>query len=128
MVVTTRGLGKCSQVGDYRVQARKGKGLITLNRTERTGDVVALMEVLAEDEVMIITRAGKVIRSPVSQVRVAGRNTQGVKLVEVDKGDEVSAVARVVPDDKPSPEGAGADAEAPVGPDEPEQLDLGDVG
>ena len=126
MVVTTRGLGKCSQVGDYRVQGRAGKGLITLNRTERTGDVVALMEVLAEDEVMIITRAGKVIRSPVSQVRVAGRNTQGVKLVEVDKGDEVSAVARVVPDDKPTAEGAAA--EAPAVPDDGEQLDLGDVG
>jgi DNA gyrase subunit A len=57
------------------------------------------MEVLAEDEIMIITKSGMIIRSPVSQVRVAGRNTQGVKLVNLDGGDIVTAVARVVPDD-----------------------------
>jgi DNA gyrase subunit A len=100
MVITSKGLGKCSHIDEYRVQKRGGKGILTLNRTEKTGDVVALMEVLAEDEVMIITRNGMVIRSPVSQVRVAGRNTQGVKLVNLEAGDAVTAVARVVPDDK----------------------------
>jgi DNA gyrase subunit A len=100
MVVTSKGLGKCSHIDEYRVQKRGGKGILTLNRTEKTGDVVALMEVLPEDEIMIITKAGMVIRSPVSQVRVAGRNTQGVKLVNLEAGDGVTAVARVVPDDK----------------------------
>ncbi len=100
MVVTSKGLGKCSHIDEYRVQKRGGKGILTLNRTEKTGDVVALMEVLAEDEVMIITRSGMIIRSPVSQVRVAGRNTQGVKLVNLDGTDQVMAVARVIPDDK----------------------------
>ncbi len=77
LVVTEKGLGKCTNIGDYRVQKRGGKGIITRNRTEKTGNVVTLMEVLAEDEIMIITRGGMIIRSPVSQVRVAGRNTPG---------------------------------------------------
>ena len=96
---TEKGLGKCTHIDEYRVQRRGGKGILTVNRTEKTGDVVALMEVLPEDEIMIITRGGMIIRSPVSQVRVAGRNTQGVKLVNLDGGDIVTAVARVIPED-----------------------------
>ena len=110
LVVTQKGLGKCTNIGDYRVQKRGGKGIITVNRTEKTGNVVTLMEVLAEDEIMLITKSGMIIRSPVSQVRVAGRNTQGVKLVDLDGGDVVMAVARVVPeDDKENGDGADAD-------------------
>ena len=71
--------GKCTHIDDYRVQKRGGKGIITVNRTEKTGDVVALMEVLPEDEIMLITRGGIVIRSSVDQVRVTGRNAQGVR-------------------------------------------------
>ena len=81
------------------MQKRGGKGIKTVNRTEKTGDVVALMEVLPEDEIMLITRGGQIIRSPVKDVRVAGRNTQGVKLMNLDMGDLVTAVARVVPDE-----------------------------
>ena len=99
LVVTERALGKCSQIDDYRVQKRGGKGIITVNRTEKTGDVVALKEVLPDDEIMLITRGGQIIRSPVKDVRVTGRNTQGVKLMNLDMGDLVTAVARVVPDD-----------------------------
>ena len=99
LVVTELGLGKCSHIDDYRVQKRGGKGIKTVNRTERTGNVVALLEVLAEDEIMLITRGGQIIRSPVAGVRVAGRNTQGVKLMNLDLGDVITAVARVVPDD-----------------------------
>src|SRR6476660_4048465 len=105
LVVTERGLGKCSNIADYRVQKRGGKGIITVNRTEKTGDVVALMEVLPADEIMIITKHGVIIRSSVSQVRVTGRIAQGVKLVNLDEGDVVTAVARVVPEDE------GEDAE-----------------
>ncbi|HLV26574.1 MAG TPA: DNA gyrase subunit A [Gemmatimonadales bacterium] len=108
MVVTEKGLGKCTHIDDYRVQRRGGKGILTLNRTDRTGNVVALMEVLPEDEIMIITRNGVVIRSSAAQVRVTGRNAQGVKLVQLDDGDMVTAVARVVPEDE---EGAGDDGE-----------------
>ncbi|MGH7696979.1 MAG: DNA gyrase C-terminal beta-propeller domain-containing protein, partial [Gemmatimonadaceae bacterium] len=123
MVVTEKGLGKCSHIDEYRVQKRGGKGILTVNRTDRTGDVVALLEVLPEDEVMIITRGGMIIRSPVSQVRVAGRNTQGVKLVNLDIGDAVTAVARVIPDDDKS---GGENGDVPVGeaPVESEQPDL----
>jgi len=99
LVVTEKGLGKCSQIEDYRVQKRGGKGIITVNRTDKTGDVVALMEVLPEDEIMLITKHGVIIRSSVSQVRVTGRIAQGVKLVNLDGGDLVCAVARVVPED-----------------------------
>jgi DNA gyrase subunit A len=99
LCVTSKGLGKCTHIEEYRVQRRGGKGILTVNRTEKTGDVVGLMEVLPEDEIMIITRGGMIIRSSVSQVRVAGRNTQGVRLVNLDGGDIVTAVARVIPED-----------------------------
>jgi DNA gyrase subunit A len=100
LVVTERGMGKCSHIDEYRVQKRGGKGIITVNRTEKTGDVVALMEVLPEDEIMLITKHGIIIRSSVSQVRVTGRIAQGVRLVNLDDGDLVTAVARVVPEEK----------------------------
>jgi len=100
LVVTEKGLGKCSHIDDYRVQKRGGKGIITVNRTDKTGDVVTLMEVLPEDEIMLITKHGVIIRSSVSQVRVTGRIAQGVKLVNLDEGDLVTAVARVIPEEK----------------------------
>jgi DNA gyrase subunit A len=99
LVVTERGLGKCSHIDDYRVQKRGGKGIITVNRTERTGDVVGVMEVLPEDEIMLITRNGVIIRSSVAQIRVTGRIAQGVRLVNLDDGDILTAVARVIPED-----------------------------
>ena len=99
MVVCEHAIGKCTNIEDYRVQKRGGKGIKTVNRTEKTGDVVALMEVLPEDEIMLITKTGQTIRAPVSGVRVAGRNTQGVKLMNLEEGDLVTAVARVIPDD-----------------------------
>jgi DNA gyrase subunit A len=113
MVVTELALGKCSHIDEYRVQKRGGKGIKTVNRTERTGDVVGLLEVLPEDEIMLITRGGQIIRSPVKDVRVAGRNTQGVKLMNLDLGDLVTAVARVVPDDKEDGEGIDEGEETP---------------
>jgi DNA gyrase subunit A len=116
LVVTEKGLGKCSEVSEYRVQKRGGKGILTLNRTVRTGDVVALMEVVPEDELMLMTRQGVAIRSRVSEVRVAGRATQGVKLVALDEHDVVQAVARVIPDDKDDVDGVdGAEGEALAG-------------
>ncbi len=79
-------MGKCSPIDEYRVQKRGGKGIITVNRTEKTGDVVALKEVLPDDELMLITKQGIVIRMPVKGIRVSGRNTQGVKLVQPRRG------------------------------------------
>ncbi|MBI2796561.1 MAG: DNA gyrase subunit A [Gemmatimonadetes bacterium] len=123
MVVTEKGMGKCSALDEYRVQKRGGKGIITLNRTERTGDVVSLMEVLPEDAIMLITKGGQIIRSKVDEVRVTGRNAQGVRLVTLDAGDAVTAVARVIPDDSAAEETpAGGVEVVPEGP--PGQLRL----
>jgi DNA gyrase subunit A len=113
LVVTEKGLGKCSHIDDYRVQKRGGKGIITVNRTEKTGDVVGVMEVLPEDEIMLITRNGVIIRSSVAQIRVTGRIAQGVRLVHLDEGDVLTAVARVVPED--DAESNGDDSVVPAG-------------
>ena len=121
LVVTERGLGKCSHIDEYRVQKRGGKGILTLNRTEKTGNVVTLMEVLPEDEVMLITKGGIIIRSSVAQIRVTGRNAQGVKLVQLDDQDSVTAVARVVPEEPGLVDGEDAGEEAAVAGDETEE-------
>ena len=116
LVVTEKGLGKCSEVSEYRVQKRGGKGILTLNRTAKTGDVVALMEVVPEDELMLMTRQGVAIRSRVSEIRVTGRAAQGVKLVALDEHDVVQAVARVIPDDKDEVDGVDVpEGEVPTG-------------
>jgi len=100
LVVTEKGMGKCSPIDEYRVQKRGGKGIITVHRTDKTGDAVSIKEVLPDDELMLITKQGVAIRMPVKGIRVAGRNTQGVKLVNLDGNDFVMDVARVVPDDE----------------------------
>jgi DNA gyrase subunit A len=116
LVVAERGIGKCSPIDDYRVQKRGGKGIITIHRTDKTGDAVSIMEVLPEDELMLMTKQGILIRMPVKGIRVAGRNTQGVKLVNLDEKDLVMAVARVVPDEEGEGDASDSDVE-PVGVD-----------
>jgi DNA gyrase subunit A len=100
LVVTEKGLGKRSELSEYRVQHRGGKGIITLKRTDKTGDIVALKEVQPDDELMMITRHGVIIRLPVEGIRVIGRNTQGVRVMNLDAGDTVGDVARVVKEDE----------------------------
>jgi len=113
LVVAEKGLGKRSPLGDYRVQRRGGKGIITLKRSARTGSVVALKEVLPQDELMMVTRHGVIIRVPVEGIRVIGRNTQGVKVMNLDGGDTVVDVARVVREDEETvPEEPSADVVA----------------
>jgi DNA gyrase subunit A len=106
LVVAEKGLGKRSPITDYRVQKRGGKGIITLKRTGKTGNVVALKEVLPEDELMMVTRHGVIIRVPVEGIRISGRNTQGVKVMNLDAGDTVVDVARVVKEDEEVEEAA----------------------
>jgi DNA gyrase subunit A len=117
LVVTERGMGKCSPIDEYRVQKRGGKGIITVHRTDKTGNAVSIMEVLPADELMAITKEGMVIRMPVKGIRVSGRNTQGVRLVDLNDTDLVIDVARVVPDDEGE---EGEEVLEPVGaaPDE----------
>ncbi len=100
LTVTSRGMGKRSELDEYRVQHRGGRGIITLKRTEKTGDVVALKEVLPDDELMLITKKGIIIRVPVEGIRISGRNTQGVKVMNLTPGDLVVDVARVVKEDE----------------------------
>jgi DNA gyrase subunit A len=120
LVVTEKGMGKCTGVDEYRVQKRGGKGIITVHRTDKTGDVVALKEVLSDDELMLITKQGIVIRMPVKGIRVSGRNTQGVRLVNLDEGDLVMDVARVVSEDDQSDAGEGEEP-AGVAPEDEEE-------
>lgn len=96
LVVTENGFGKRTPISDYRVTNRGGKGIINIKTTERNGRVVAMKEVLEEDELMIITEKGIIIRQPVKTIKEIGRNTQGVRLISLDKEDRVVDVARVV--------------------------------
>jgi DNA gyrase subunit A len=96
LVVTENGYGKRSPVDEYRLTGRGGKGIITVKNTPRNGPVKCLKQVGDDDELMIITAKGVVIRLPIRGVSVMGRNTQGVKLIQLDEGDNVVDVARVV--------------------------------
>ena len=94
--VTENGYGKRSNISDYRVTNRGGKGVINIKANERNGKVVTIKEVVDEDELMLITQKGIIIRQPVKQIKAIGRNTQGVKLINLDPGDKLVDVARVV--------------------------------
>jgi DNA gyrase subunit A len=110
LAVTENGFGKRSEISEYRVSHRGGKGIITIKTTERNGNIVAVKEVVDGDELMIITRSGQLIRMPVAGISVIGRNTQGVRLVNLTSSegellpDVVAGVTRVVSED----EGGGA--------------------
>jgi DNA gyrase subunit A len=92
LVVSQKGFGKRSSVGDYRITKRGGKGVKTLNITEKTGYLVAIKEVVDTDDLMIINKSGIAIRMAVENLRVMGRATQGVKLIRLNEGDEISSV------------------------------------
>jgi len=106
LAVTEKGMGKRSELDEYRVQHRGGRGIITLKRADKTGDIVALKEVLPDDELMMITKKGIMIRVPVEGIRISGRNTQGVKVMNLTTGDLLVDVARVVKEDE-AENGAG---------------------
>ena len=95
LVVSEKGYGKRTAVEDYRVTNRGGKGVITLNITEKTGKPIAIQNVTDEDGLMIINKSGVAIRMAVEELRVMGRNTQGVKLINLKGSDEIAAVAKV---------------------------------
>jgi DNA gyrase subunit A len=115
LLVTEKGMGKVTDLTEYRVQGRGGKGIITGKLTDKTGLLVSLMEVVQDDEIMLITKQGVIIRSAVNEVRNTGRNAQGVRLVNLDAKDEVCSVARVVveKDDGGEPGEPGENGDAP---------------
>ncbi len=95
LVVSENGYGKRSDLDDYRVTNRGGKGVKTLNITDKTGAVIAVKDVTDSDDLMIINRSGVIIRMAVANLRVMGRATQGVRLIKIDDGDSIAAVAKV---------------------------------
>lgn len=96
LVAGENGIGKRTDFEEYRKQSRGGKGIITMKTTEKTGVVVGSLTVRDEDEIMLITVGGQMVRTPVKDIREAGRNTMGVKLVNLDKGDKLNAIAPVI--------------------------------
>lgn len=95
LVVSENGYGKRSPIEDYRVTNRGAKGVTTLNITDKVGNLVAIKEVSETDDLMIINRSGIAIRMSVQEIRVAGRNTQGVRLIKLSDSDEISSVTRI---------------------------------
>jgi len=100
LAVSENGYGKRSDPNDYRQTSRGAKGVRTLNITEKTGKLVAIKNVTDEDDLMIICRSGMTIRMPVNTIRVAGRATQGVKLINIREGDSIAAISVVAHSDE----------------------------
>ena len=94
-----KGYGKRSSVDAYRVQSRAGKGIINIKATERNGKVVGMKAVREEDDLIMITSGGQVVRIAVKEVRVMGRNTQGVRLIGLEGKDALVSIARVEKDE-----------------------------
>ena len=99
LVVTEKGFGKRSDINDYRITKRGGKGVITVKTTDKVGKLIALMEVVDRDELVIISTQGMVIRQSVKDLRVMGRNTQGVRVIRLNENDSIADIARVVPEE-----------------------------
>jgi DNA gyrase subunit A len=105
LVVSEGGYGKRSKVDDYRMQSRGGTGVITLKVTEKTGPLMSLKSVQDNDELMLITHNGVVIRQRVNAIRETGRVAQGVRLIKMAEGDQVAAVAKILQEEESDVDG-----------------------
>lgn len=112
LVVSEHGYGKRSDIDEYRITSRGSKGVKTLNITDKTGDLVAIKNVTDEDDLMIINRSGLTIRMAVSDIRVAGRATQGVRLINIKEGDSIAAVSAVSKNDGEQEPAASSDQDS----------------
>ena len=112
LVVSEHGYGKRSDIDEYRITSRGSKGVKTLNITDKTGDLVAIKNVTDEDDLMIINRSGLTIRMAVSDIRVAGRATQGVRLINIKEGDSIAAVSAVSKNDEEQEPAASSDQDS----------------
>jgi DNA gyrase subunit A len=99
MVVTEKGYGKRSNMNDYRVTRRGGKGVITVKTSDKVGKMISLMDVVDGDELVIITSHGMVIRQSIANIRVMGRNTQGVRVIKLKEGDKIADISKVIPEE-----------------------------
>jgi DNA gyrase subunit A len=96
LVATEKGFGKRTEIAQYRPQKRGGKGVLTMKTTDKVGKMVTIKEVVDNDDLMIITNQGVLIRLPVAQIRSIGRATQGVKLIKLGEGTLVSSITRII--------------------------------
>jgi DNA gyrase subunit A len=103
LAVAERGYGKRTEMDEYRLTRRGGKGIITMKTTEKTGLVVGVRMVTDDDDIMLVTDGGKVIRTPVKGISVIGRNTQGVRLIELAEGEKVVGFARLAEKEEDEP-------------------------
>ena len=110
LVAGENGIGKRTDFAEYRPQSRGGKGIITMKTNERTGNVVGALTVKDADEIMLITVTGQMVRTRVSDIREAGRNTQGVKLIDLEGPDKLKAIAPVISEEKEEDEEPAAGA------------------
>lgn len=99
LVVTDKGFGKRSELSDYRITHRGGKGVITIKTGDKNGNLIAMKEVNDNDEFVIMTVQGMVIRQSVNDMRVMGRNTQGVRVIRLNDGDSIVDIAKIIPDE-----------------------------
>ena len=95
LAVSENGYGKRTEMEEYRLTRRGGKGIITMKTTDKTGRVIGVRMVTDDDQIMLVTSGGKVIRLRVNEIRVIGRNTQGVRLIDLEEGERVASVARL---------------------------------
>ena len=113
LVATEKGFGKRTDISQYRAQKRGGKGVLTMKTTDKVGKMVTIKEVLDTDELMIITTQGVLIRQAVSKIRAIGRATQGVKLINLDKGASVASITRIISDEEKKEEQDESDKKEP---------------
>ena len=99
LVVTEKGFGKRSDINDYRITKRGGKGVYTVKTSDKSGKLIAMMEVVDGDELVIISTQGMVIRQSVKDIRIMGRVTQGVRVIRLNEADSIADIAKVVPED-----------------------------
>lgn len=111
LTVTARGYGKRSSAAEYRKQSRGGKGILAMKLTEKTGDIMGILPVTDKDDLMIITDKGQVIRTKIAGISLLGRNTQGVRLINVKPDEKVVAVEKIVDPDEETTDGG---SETPV--------------
>ncbi|RFS14601.1 DNA gyrase subunit A [Emticicia sp. C21] len=110
LVVSEKGYGKRSDIDDYRITSRGAKGVKTLNITDKTGTLVAIKEVTDDDDLMIITKNGIAIRIKIADLRVMGRNTQGVRLIRLNETDDIASVTRIIRDEEEEEAGEGGES------------------
>ncbi|MDD5618725.1 MAG: DNA gyrase C-terminal beta-propeller domain-containing protein, partial [Candidatus Omnitrophica bacterium] len=100
LTVTSGGFAKRTSLGDYRLQSRGGKGIINIKTTKKNGECVGVMVVEPQDEMLVVTQKGMIVRCAIKDIRQTGRNTQGVRLISLEKGDTVVSIAKVLAKDE----------------------------